>query len=103
MCNQVNSLHGGCAATLIDVLTSITPVALAKPGLFAYGGVSRSLNIKFLRPVPEGTEFEIDCELINMGKRLALSKAEIRRVDNGNLCVLGLHDKANTDPPVRKL
>lgn len=71
--------------------------------MFSYGGVSRSLDIKFLRPAPEGTEIEIDCELVSMGKRLAMSKAEIRRVDTGDVCVLGLHDKANMDPPVQKL
>ncbi|EAS29230.3 thioesterase [Coccidioides immitis RS] len=103
MCNRLESLHGGCAATLIDVLTSVILLGLGKPGMFSYGGVTRSLDVKYLRPVPEGVEMEIICELVNMGKRLAMLRGEIRRVDNGDLCVVGMHDKANTDPVVQRL
>ncbi|KAI2424063.1 hypothetical protein LOZ63_000607 [Ophidiomyces ophidiicola] len=98
MCNQLGNLHGGCAATLIDVLSSMLPLALQRPGIFSYGGVSRAWDVKYLRGVPEGVEMEIICEVGSLGRRLAMFTAEIRRVDNGELCVIGLHDKANTDP-----
>lgn len=39
-----------------------------------------------------------------MGKRLALLRAEIQKADTGAVCVVGEHEKANTDPEVdRKL
>ncbi|EGE06228.1 acyl-CoA thioesterase [Trichophyton mentagrophytes] len=94
MCNGLGNLHGGCATTLIDVCTSTLLLALG--GHFSVGGVSRSLNMTFLRPAPEGTEISISCELVHSGKRLALLRADIRRADTGALCVLGEHDKAST-------
>ncbi|WEW59719.1 hypothetical protein PRK78_005199 [Emydomyces testavorans] len=103
MCNKLGNLHGGCAATIIDILTSVVLLAIGQPGMFSYGGVTRTLDVKYLRPVPEGMQIEIDCELLSMGKRLAMSRAVIRRVDNGDLCIIGMHDKVNTDPVLQKL
>ncbi|KAK2881771.1 hypothetical protein FQN49_000438 [Arthroderma sp. PD_2] len=94
MCNGLGNLHGGCATTLVDVATST--LLLGTGGYFSMGGVSRSLNMTFLRPAPEGTEISINCELIHAGKRLALLKADIRRTDTGQVLVLGDHDKAST-------
>ena len=94
----MRGLHGGCASTLIDVLTSSILVGVGRPDLWALAGVSRSLNITFLRPVPVGTEARITCELVHAGRRLALLRAEIQRTDTGEICVIGEHDKANIDP-----
>ncbi|PKY01468.1 putative thioesterase family protein [Aspergillus campestris IBT 28561] len=100
MCNFLGNLHGGCAATLVDVLSTVILMGVSSPGQFSLGGVSRNLKITYLRPVPRGTEVRLTCELVHVGRRLALLRAEIRRVDNGNLCVVGEHEKANTDPEV---
>ncbi|KAF3482928.1 thioesterase [Arthroderma uncinatum] len=94
MCNGLGNLHGGCATTLVDVAT--TTLLLGMGGHFSMGGVSRSLNMTFLRPAPEGTEISINCELVQAGKRLALLKADIRRTDTNQVLVLGDHDKAST-------
>ncbi|EEA21035.1 hypothetical protein TMatcc_001041 [Talaromyces marneffei ATCC 18224] len=99
MTNALNNLHGGCAATIIDILTVIPVMAVGKPGVFQYGGVSRNLNVTYLRPVPVHTEIRVVCEVTQIGKRLSLLRAEIRRVDDDALCVLSEHQKANTDPP----
>ncbi|KAK2783382.1 hypothetical protein FQN52_009640 [Onygenales sp. PD_12] len=98
LCNKSNSLHGGCASTLIDVLSTGLLLALSRPGFFSHGGgVTRSLNVKFLRPVALGTEVRIVSELVHAGKRLALVRTEIRRVADGVVCVVGEHDKVNVD------
>ncbi|PGH31252.1 hypothetical protein GX50_05989 [[Emmonsia] crescens] len=102
-CNNVGALHGGCATTLIDVTSTGMLIALSKPGHFAQGGVTRTLNMKFVRPVPIGVEVRIVNELVHAGKRLALVRSEIRRVDTGEVCVVGEHDKVNTDPDVERL
>ncbi|RAO70120.1 uncharacterized protein BHQ10_006132 [Talaromyces amestolkiae] len=99
MTNALNNLHGGCAATIIDILTSIPVMAVGTPGVFQYGGVSRNLNVTYLRPVPVHSEIRVVCEVTQIGKRLALLRAEIRRVEDDALCVLSEHQKANTDPP----
>ncbi|RMJ22575.1 thioesterase [Aspergillus sp. HF37] len=98
LCNYMGNLHGGCAATLIDVLSTTILLGVSRPGRFALGGVSRNLKVTYLRPVPEGSEIRLVCILVHAGKRLALLRAEIQRVDNGDLCIVGEHEKANTDP-----
>ncbi|OGM43199.1 thioesterase family protein [Aspergillus bombycis] len=98
MCNAVGTLHGGCAATLIDTLSTTILLGLSKPGYFSLGGVSRNLRVTYLRPLPSGLEIRIVCEVIHTGKRLALLRAEIQQADTGAVCVVGEHEKANTDP-----
>ncbi|CAG8121669.1 unnamed protein product [Penicillium salamii] len=99
MSNYMGNLHGGCAATLIDVLSTTILLGISSPGRFALGGVSRNLKVTYLRPVPTDTEVRLVCEVVHVGKRLALLRAEIQRV-NGDVCVVGEHEKANTDPEV---
>ncbi|OKL57104.1 hypothetical protein UA08_07550 [Talaromyces atroroseus] len=97
MANFHNSIHGGCTATVIDILSSMLVIGASQPGMFQVGGVSRNLNVTYLRPMRVGSEVRVICELVQMGKRLALVKTEIRSVDNDELCALGDHQKANTD------
>ncbi|KAE8146087.1 HotDog domain-containing protein [Aspergillus avenaceus] len=101
LCNAVGTLHGGCAATLIDILSTTILMGVSKPGHFSLGGVSRNLRVTYLRPVPKDTEARLICEVIHMGKRLVLMRAEICRADTGDVCVVGEHEKANTDPDIR--
>ncbi|EKV19098.1 Thioesterase family protein, putative [Penicillium digitatum PHI26] len=96
--NYLGNLHGGCAATLIDVLSTTILLGVSEPGKFSVGGVSRNLKVTYLRPVPTGTEVRLICEVIHVGKRLALLRAEIQRAESGDICVIGEHEKANTDP-----
>lgn len=95
----MGNLHGGCAATIIDILSTAILLGVSKPGFFSLNGVvSRNLKVTYLRPVPANTEIRLVCQVIHTGRRLALLRAEILRADNGDLCVLGEHEKANTDP-----
>lgn len=102
MSNYMGNLHGGCAATLIDVLSTTILLGVSEPGKFALGGVSRNLKVTYLRPVPTETEARVVCELVHVGKRLALLRAEIQKAASGDLCVVGEHEKANTDPEVNQ-
>ncbi|PWY73624.1 hypothetical protein BO70DRAFT_354866 [Aspergillus heteromorphus CBS 117.55] len=58
-CNFMGSLHGGCAATIIDVLSSMLVLGLSSPGRYSLGGVSRNLKLTYLRPVPVGSEIRL--------------------------------------------
>ncbi|KAL4903641.1 hypothetical protein BDW74DRAFT_155886 [Aspergillus multicolor] len=103
-CNYLGNLHGGCAATLFDVLSSMILLGVSKPGFFELGGVSRHLNVTYLRPVPMGTRVRLVSKVVNVGKRLALMRSEILRVyEDGReeVCVVSDHEKANTDPEVK--
>ncbi|PLB45594.1 thioesterase [Aspergillus steynii IBT 23096] len=99
MCNYTRHLHGGCVSTVIDTLSTLFVAALSKPGLYSLGGVSRHLHTTYLRPVPVGSEVRLVCSLKHAGKKLVLLKANLHRVDDGGLCVIGVNEKANTDPP----
>ncbi|KAJ5925213.1 hypothetical protein N7454_007852 [Penicillium verhagenii] len=98
--NTLGSLHGGCAATLIDILSTTILLGVSSPGKFGFGGVSRNLRLTYLRPVPIETEARIVVEIVHVGKRLALLRAEIQNANTGAVCVVGEHEKANTDPEV---
>ncbi|KKK17990.1 hypothetical protein P175DRAFT_0558939 [Aspergillus ochraceoroseus IBT 24754] len=98
LCNWLGNLHGGCAATLIDMLSSVTLIGASRPGMFSLGGVSRHLGVTYLRPVPMGIEMRLVTKVVHMGRRLTLLRSEIYRVDTGDLCMVSDHEKVNTDP-----
>lgn len=93
MCNKANNLHGGCATTLLDNLSSSSLVTLAKEGHLDTGSVSRTLTVTLLRPVPMGTKVRIVCEAVSAGRNLALCKGQIELLD-GRVAVTCVHDKA---------
>lgn len=93
MCNKGDNLHGGCATTLLDNLTSTSLVTLAKKGYLDSGSVSRTMNVTMLRPVPVGTKVRIICEAVATGKNLAHCRGQIELLD-GRVAVTLIHDKA---------
>ncbi|RAL13398.1 PaaI family thioesterase [Aspergillus homomorphus CBS 101889] len=101
MCGPQMHLHGGYIATLVENLTSILIVAAATPGRFADTGVSRNLRTIYLRSLPVGTEVRAVCQVISLGQRLVLTKAEFYDVETGELCVISEHEKFNRDPEQR--
>ncbi|OTB08939.1 hypothetical protein M426DRAFT_316235 [Hypoxylon sp. CI-4A] len=105
--NGLDNLHGGCAATILDLCTSMPLHLISKPGFWQYTGVSRTLNVTYLRPVPVGTTVYIKCEILSAGRNLCAIRGEIRSIAKdgreGPLLVVCEHGKANTDPPVGKL
>lgn len=78
-------------------LTSILLVELSRPGSYSRFGVGRSLNFTVFRPISDGKDVRIVCSVINAGKRMATLNAEIYRVGTGELCIVGVHEKMNTN------
>lgn len=68
--NRLGNLHGGCTATLFDFATTTALAPIAKQGYWAFMGVSRTLNVTYLRPIPVGETILIDSEVVHAGKRL---------------------------------
>lgn len=64
LCNKGGNLHGGAAATLLDLLTSTALLTITKPGFLDAGHVSRNLNTTYLRPLPPGTQCIVECEVV---------------------------------------
>ncbi|KAL2159790.1 hypothetical protein VTH06DRAFT_1923 [Thermothelomyces fergusii] len=102
-CNRLNNLHGGCTASLFDFCTSTVLAAVARPGYWSYLGVSRSLNTTYLRPAPAGSEVVIECEILQIGRRLCSLRGTMRRADGGALVATCEHAKVNTDPEVARV
>lgn len=97
MLNGMGNLHGGASATLIDHLTTIAIAPLSSKGKFEYGGVSRTLNVSYMKPAKSGEEVEAVCECVNVGRRLAAIRCVLRRESDGEILVTGEHHKASID------
>jgi acyl-coenzyme A thioesterase 13 len=50
-CNNMQTLHGGCTATLFDICTTLPLAFVAGPGFWRMLGVSRTLTVSYLAPV----------------------------------------------------
>lgn len=98
LCNKAGSLHGGAASTLLDTLTSTALLSIAKAGYWETLGVSRTLTVTFLRPLPLGTKVFVDCEVVAVGKSMANLKGTMKNAD-GKVCVTCIHDKATGAGP----
>ncbi|KFY46803.1 hypothetical protein V494_00321 [Pseudogymnoascus sp. VKM F-4513 (FW-928)] len=92
--NRLGNLHGGCASTIFDIATTVALVPISKPDFWKFVGVSRTLNVTYLRPVPVGETVVIECEVIAIGKRLCT----MRRKSDGALTCICEHGKVNIDP-----
>ncbi|KAI1389144.1 HotDog domain-containing protein [Hypoxylon trugodes] len=105
--NGLNNMHGGCTSTIFDSCTSLALHLIAKPGFWEHMGVSRSLNVTYLRPIPVGTTITIKCEVLAAGRNQSALRGEMRAVGEdgreGPLLAVCDHGKVNTDPPVEKL
>lgn len=55
---------------IVDMCTTLTQAPLAAPGYWEFGGVSRTLSVTYLRPIPKDTEILIVCEVVQVGKAL---------------------------------
>ncbi|KAI2616277.1 HotDog domain-containing protein [Hypoxylon sp. NC1633] len=105
--NGLNNLHGGCTATIFDNCTTLPLHLISRPGFWQYVGVSRTLNVTYLRPIPVGTTIDIKCDVLHAGRTLCALRGEMRTVTEygreGPLLAVCEHGKASTDPPAEKL
>lgn len=80
---------------------------ISRPGFWQYSGVSRTLNVTYLRPIPVGTTVDIECEIVHAGQRLSSLRGVMRTATSdgtkGPVLAICEHGKVNTDPPVEKL
>jgi acyl-coenzyme A thioesterase 13 len=111
MKNVPGNVHGGCATTIADNLSSWT--LLADPRYWGKNkplvqivihvsqelGVSRNLNLTFVRPIPIGVDILFKCTLVSSSRRYTYFTFEFTDMQ-GKQLVIGTHDKAK---PATKL
>ena len=93
LCNMNGILHGGAAATILDMLTSTALFHAVRPGILEAGHVSRTITMTYLRPVPEGTKVLVEASIVGLSNRLANLEGKIKTLD-GKVCASCTHDKA---------
>ncbi|EHK99921.1 putative Acyl-coenzyme A thioesterase 13 [Glarea lozoyensis 74030] len=102
-CNRLNNLHGGCTATLFDWLTTSALAPIAKPGYWQYAGVSRTLNVTYIKPVPVGETVLVECSIVHAGRRLCTINGIMKRESTGEVLAICEHGKVSIDPEVPKI
>ncbi|KAF2462594.1 Thioesterase/thiol ester dehydrase-isomerase [Lindgomyces ingoldianus] len=99
LCNMSGTLHGGAVALIFDICTSVSISAVARPGFWDAGHVSRTLNCTYLRPAKEGETVLVESEVVHLGKRMGVVKGTIRGVDDGKVYYTCEHGKACLQAP----
>lgn len=82
---------------------SIPTALVAQPGFWLYFGVSRTLNVTYVRPISVGTTILIDYKAVYIGKQVAsLRGVMLRKIDEEVLATYEL-GKMNTEALLSKL
>ncbi|KIK52996.1 hypothetical protein GYMLUDRAFT_49574 [Collybiopsis luxurians FD-317 M1] len=91
MCNIYGTLHGGCAAYLIDLCSS---TAIVCYGLYTGTdgtGVSTSMNIQWHRPITTGKKLRIVSNTVFVEGIIRSSRSELRDQQTNKLYVSAVH------------
>ena len=102
LCQQQGVMHGGAASSILDNLTSVPLLLIAKPGFLDGGNVSRTLTLTYLRPVTEGMKVRVEAEVMSVGKTMANTRG-VMKDKKGRVCVECTHDKVILPSPLAKL
>lgn len=86
--------HGGAVATFLDNITSTALMASKR----CWGqGLSRKLNVTFLRTPKEGERCVVETEVIHLGRRVATIHARMRREADDVLLAMCTQEKLRVD------
>ena len=91
--NFFGSLHGGAAASAVDVATTAAIVAAG-----GYPGVSTSLGVSYLVGCGPHEEIRLVPTVLKLGATLAYTECKLHRVSDGVLMARGWHVK-HVAPP----
>jgi acyl-coenzyme A thioesterase 13 len=90
-------MHGGAAGVIFDMATTTALCPLARPGYWEFmGGVTRSLNISYLKAVPIGITVRISSRVVSVGKQMAMIRGEMTSLDGKVTYCTAEHHKVNT-------
>jgi acyl-coenzyme A thioesterase 13 len=78
-------------------MSALAPLAGPKFWVFL-GGLTRGMNLTYIRDCPVDTEVIIDSTVIQAGRTMALIRGEIKSPDGKIVYVTVDHNKANVGP-----
>lgn len=94
-------MHGGAAGVIFDMMTTVTLGPVAREGFWDFlGGVTRTLNISYLKAVPIGTTVKIKSEVLQVGKTMALIRGTMMSLDESTAYCTCEHHKVGV--PTRR-
>ncbi|RMZ73295.1 thioesterase family [Pyrenophora seminiperda CCB06] len=94
--NLNNVMHGGAAGIIFDMATTAALCPLARPGSWEFmGGVSRSLNISYLKAVPIGIRVRLNSRVVSVGKQMAMIRGDMTSLDGKTTYCTAEHHKVN--------
>ncbi|KAI6242675.1 4HBT domain-containing protein [Aphelenchoides fujianensis] len=96
MTNSWDTLHGGCTASLVDMLTT-TAILMHDQNKQEHPGVSVDLKVSYTSAAKLGETVVLDAIVEKFGRSLAFTRADLRR-----LIAIAQHIKAFPKPPSDK-
>ncbi|KAH6670002.1 HotDog domain-containing protein [Halenospora varia] len=94
--NLNDVMHGGAAGVIFDMCTTTALGPLAKPGFWDFlGGVTRTLNISYLRAIPNGTTIRIHSQVMQVGRTMAMIRGTMSSLDGKTVYCTCEHHKVS--------
>lgn len=94
--NLNNVLHGGCYGVIFDMATMSAMTPVQKHGYWDFmAGVTRTLNISFLKAVPVGTTILVKSRVIQHGRTMCLIAGELVSEDSKTVYATCEHHKVH--------
>ncbi|KAK6978089.1 4HBT domain-containing protein [Favolaschia claudopus] len=102
MCNVYGTLHGGCAAYILDPCTMGAIFLLRNlKNLNMLGGISQNMNINWHHPAPLGTTLLITTRSVFAEGRTRLAWCEMRDKSTNSLILSGTHAFISAKPSAK--
>ncbi|KAJ7261179.1 HotDog domain-containing protein [Mycena rebaudengoi] len=101
MSNVYGTLHGGCAAYMVDPCTVASLILLGLESGFDGTGVTQSMNLHWHHPAPLGSTLIITTTSTFSNGRARLARCEIREKGSGKLILSGVHSFLNAGKAVK--
>lgn len=86
--NRYGTLHGGCIATLVDVVTTAALVTVSD-----FSGVTLELSAAYLNPCAAGDVAEVEARVLKAGGAVAVMSCVISARRTGRAVANGRHTK----------
>mmetsp|Transcript_18359 Transcript_18359/g.59761 ORF Transcript_18359/g.59761 Transcript_18359/m.59761 type:complete len:157 (+) Transcript_18359:2-472(+) len=86
--NRYGTLHGGCIATLVDVVGSAALVTAS-----SLSGVSVEISTSYIGPAKVGEEVLVEARLLKQGRSLAVIQVDLTVSGTGARVAQGRHTK----------